>query len=49
VLLAQYAIENKLTPSVDKKNYIQERAMINIYKVLEENQKDEEAAKAEKK
>ena len=49
VLLAQYAIDNKITPSIDKKKYIQDRAMIDIYKVIEENQKDEEAAKAAKK
>ena len=49
VLLAQYAIDNKITPSIDKKKYIQDRATIDIYKVIEENQKDEEAAKAAKK
>ena len=46
VLLAQYAIDNKITPDINKKKYIQERATIDIYKVIEENQKDEDAAKA---
>ncbi len=49
VLLAQYAIANKITPDISKKKYIQDRAMIDIYKVIEENQKDEEAAQAAKK
>lgn len=49
VLLAQYAIANKITPDINKKKYIQDRATIDIYKVIEENQKDEEAAKAAKK
>jgi len=48
-LLAQYAIANKITPDINKKKYIQDRAMIDIYKVIEENQKDEEAAQAAKK
>lgn len=49
VLLAQYAIANKITPDINKKKYIQDRAMIDIYKVIEENQRDEEAAQAVKK
>lgn len=47
--LAQYAIRNKITPAIDKKKYIQERAMIDIYKVIEEDAKDEAEAAAKAK
>lgn len=40
VLLAQFAIDNKITPDIDKMMYIRERAGIDIYKVIENNQRD---------
>lgn len=46
ITLAEYAINNKILPSLDKINYIKTRTGVDIYKVIENNQQDEaEAAK----
>lgn len=40
VLLAQYAITNKILPDIEKAMYLKERTNISILKTIEENQKD---------
>ena len=40
LLLAQYAIDNKIMADVEKATYLKERTGISIYKAIEENQKD---------